>query len=148
MVSEITAAYESLKAATNIARGLKNLETKTEVNQAVIDLQEQLLETQQLLLSLQEEAQNMRDKLAELQKIDESKFEVTEIEYEGHTYSGRNAYQKKDTGVYFCPVCFSEGRLVPLQFSQEGTSIRRCGSCETKFGESDDYTHQSPDIVP
>lgn len=148
MVSEITAAYESLKAATNIARGLKNLETQTEVNQAVIDLQEQLMGTQQLLLSLQEEAQSMRDKLADLQKIDESKFEVVEIEYKGHKYSGRRAYKEKETGAYFCPICFSDGKLVPLQFSSEGTSIRKCGSCTTRFGHSDNYAPPGADFSP
>jgi len=141
MVTEIKAAYDSLKAAKEIAGGLKKLDTNTEVNQAFIDLQQQLLETQQLLLSLQEEAQEMRDKIEELEKIDESRFEVTEIEYKGKKFSGRKAYREKESGTYYCPVCFSDGNLVPLQFSKNGTNIRQCGSCSTRFGDSDDYTH-------
>lgn len=144
MVNELTAAYKSLKAAKDIAGGIQSLDTETEVNQAVIDLQEQLLETQQLLLSLQDEAQQMRDRIEELEKIDESKFEVAEIEHNGHTFSGRKAYRQKESGTYFCPVCFSDGDLVPLQFSQDGTSIRKCGSCDTRFGHSDDYSPEGP----
>jgi len=138
MITEVSAAYEGVKAAITIARGLQNLKTEAEVNQAVIEIQRHLLDTQHTVLQLQETIQSLKTKIAELEQFDTSRFELVDVVYEGHKYSGRKAPRDKTTDDYYCPTCFSQRRLTVIQFSSDGTSAYDCGSCDKSIGWAND----------
>lgn len=147
MIPEALAAYESVKAATTIARGLQSLNTQSEINLAVIDLQQKLLETQQFVLALQEKVQEMKERVTELEKIDSDQFEIADLVTRGHSYTGIKVYRHKETEVLFCPVCFGQKKLIPLQFSSGGQVHEKCGACQTFFGTSDGYNPSNVAVV-
>lgn len=139
MIAEAAAAYESIKAASTIVRGLNSLNTQAEVNQAVIDLQQHLLDTQHTVMQLQDKVQELKAQIADLERFSPEKYELVDLVYNGHRFSGRKVQVEKATGTYYCPGCFAASKLTPVQFSSEGTSAYKCKSCDTNLSYADDH---------
>ena len=139
MIAEVAAAYESLKAASTIARGMNSLNNQAEVNQAVIDIQRHLLDTQHLVMQLQDTVQELKSQIVELERFGSERFNLIDLVYQGHSYSGRKAYLETASGAFYCPGCFSNGKLTPIQFEPSGTDTHICKGCGTYLGTSDDY---------
>lgn len=143
MIVEASAAVQGIKAAVQMAKQIKDLQNAAEIGAATVALQDKLRETQEYVFDLQEKVHELQARNAELERLDESKYELTEVEFAGHLFTGRKAYKHVDTEDYYCPVCFGEGKLIPLQSSSSGEYINDCGRCDTSFGHADDY---SPEI--
>ena len=139
MIAEVAAAYESVKAATTIVRGLNSLNTKAEVNQAVIEIQGHLLDTQHTVMQMQDKVQEMKSRIAALERFSPEKFELRDLVNDGHPFSGRKVYVETATGTQFCPGCFTDSKLTPVQFGSAGTVAFQCKSCKTNLGHADDH---------
>ena len=140
MVAEVAAAYESVKAATTIVRGLNSLNTKAEVNQAVIEIQGHLLDTQHTVMQLQDRLQEMKVRIDALERFSPEKFRLEELVHDGHRYSGRRAYVEIETGIPYCPGCFPNSKLTPVQFTSSGELTSKCPHCSTYLGSADDWS--------
>ena len=141
MVPEIAVVWQSLEAAVVMAKGIRSLDNESAVQNAVIDLQQKLLDTQASVMTFNMEFQAMQDRIRQLELIDPEKFELVEPVCDGHKYSGKLVYRELTTGHYFCPVCFGDKkRLVPIQFSSDGKYAQECGSCQNQLRHSDDYS--------
>ncbi len=139
MAAEIATAFASIKAAATIARGMNSLNNRTEVNQAVIDIQQHLLDTQQTVALLQDQIEEYKGKIRELESFSPERFVLAPLVHDGHRYSGRQAYQEAATGAFFCPGCFANKTLTPVQFGSDGTWVQGCKTCSTNLGWSDDH---------
>lgn len=140
MIAEVATAYESVKAATTIVRGLSSLNTKAEVNQAVIELQGHLLDTQHNVMQLQEKLQEMKARIESLERFSPERFRLEELVHAGHRFSGRRAYVEIETGIPFCPGCFTNNKLTPVQFNSTGKLTSTCKNCGTSLGGADDWS--------
>ena len=144
MINELISAFQITKTTIVLLKDFKTLSSDAERNSAVIEIQDKVLETQQLIGDMQSMAKGMQARIDELEAVDKSKFELVEIENQGYRYSGRSAYRLKDTGMYYCPVCFGKSQLTPLQYNRGGSHICICGGCSNRLGSADesaDHNH-------
>jgi hypothetical protein len=73
MVSEVFAGLSSIKAAFDIAKGLKNIDDATRRNAAIIELQEKILSAQAAQAELIEAIGELKSRVAELEAWDAEK---------------------------------------------------------------------------
>ena len=134
MIAETASVIEGIKAATTVIRGMKSLDDRTSINEAVIELQGYLLDSQSAMFELQDYVEALRTRIRELEAVDESRFELVEPQLNGHKWTGRRAYRDKSTGVFYCPGCFGQHTLTPVQFDQGETAP--CAACGTELGSA------------
>jgi hypothetical protein len=119
MPIDFKAAYASGEAAVNIVQGILSLKSETAKNQAIIDIQRHVAETQRALIAAEQ------DNLARLKEVDALETKIGEMEnwtaqkqnYElDDTGTGGLAYRLKD-GVqppekshWICPQCYEDGK--------------------------------------
>jgi len=132
MIQETIAAVQGIKAATDILRGMKSLDDRTKVNEAIIEVQSHLLGAQGAMFELQDVVQALKTRIKSLEALDPKQFELLEPVIEGRSWNGRRAYRDKGTGTYYCPGCYSQGQLVPVQFWEN--LAKPCGLCGTGLG--------------
>jgi hypothetical protein len=124
MIAEIQAGYAGTKAALDIAKGIFALKTEVERNQAVIDIQRNVIEAQNALSAAE------REYSASLKRIDALEQEIVRLKdwsgemerYEARdVYRGAIAYVMKvgmENGQephYLCANCFINSRKSFLQ---------------------------------
>jgi len=147
VAAEIATGYSALKTAYEIAKGLKDIHDRVQLNDAIIDLQERIL-------AAQEAAASARDRLRELQETVAAyeNWATIEARYQlkdfgNHTF----AYELKsiDDEPYHlvCPSCFQERRRQILQYVSQSNNQRhyRCGSCKQTFSLGE-YRFKSPAV--
>lgn len=138
MLAEISAGFSSLRAATDIVKGLNAVVTETAVNQAKLDLQRLLLEAQQSLFASQEaqtaaakrvgeleaEIARMKDWSADMQRYELKKF-----------YPGTLVYVLKTNMAAgepihsLCKHCYDRGIKSVLQATSKSELRFRIFSC-------------------
>lgn len=124
MIAEIQAGYAGTKAALDIAKGIFALKTEVERNQAVIDIQRNVIEAQNALSTAE------REYSASLKRIDALEQEIVRLKdwsgelerYEPRdVYRGAVAYVMKhgmengEEPHYLCANCFINKRKSFLQ---------------------------------
>jgi hypothetical protein len=136
MVSEVFAGLSSLKAAFDIAKGLKDIDNAARRNSAVIELQEKILaarEAQTVLLDrigeLEKEvaafeAWNAENKHYQLQKIDRGAF----------AYVRKPDAQPAEPAHWLCTACYQNNKKSLLQYhhAHERDHIYRCSVCSAE----------------
>lgn len=139
-------ALDSIKAAITVARGMKSLDDRTKINEAVIDIQDNLLRAQSAMFEMQEATEALKAEVRSLQALRADKYELAEPEVGGRIWEGRWAYLDKESGVYYCPFCFVEGKLVPAQFY--GNLAKTCGRCSGDLGYATGTQHSTGADLP
>jgi DNA-directed RNA polymerase subunit M/transcription elongation factor TFIIS len=145
-VGEIATGYSALKAAYEMAKGLKDIHDRVTLNAAIIELQEKIL-------SAQEAATSAKDQLRELQAAVNAFEDWKRIaarydlkDYGGSTFAYElNANLDHQEPIHrACPKCFENRKRSILQFSFKDQSQRdhyKCHGCgsEFEFGVSVPY---------
>ena len=139
-IAEITAVMTSLKAATDIAKGMKDLNDSVEINTKVIDLQNEILNLQTGLLSLQENYSNLLLENNSLKNTIENtdNWKKTKEDYNLLEISeGVFVYQsnKEEIKHWLCATCFDNGSKSILQLRNKAIAghVYTCNSCESKI---------------
>ncbi|MEN6630452.1 MAG: hypothetical protein ABFC42_12500 [Sulfuricella sp.] len=124
MIAEIQAGYAGTKAALDIAKGIFALKTEVERNQAVIDIQRNVIEAQNALSTAE------REYSASLKRIEALEQEIVRLKdwsgemerYEARNVSrGAIAYVLKpgmengEQPHWLCAKCFTDRRKSFLQ---------------------------------
>lgn len=143
MVVEIAQGYSALKAAFDMAKGLKDIHDQVKLNSSVIEFQSKILEAQ-------EAVGNARERLGDLQaEIDRmNDWTATASRYRLKDFGGQSfAYElipDKANGEPLhltCPECFRTKNLSILQYDDtyHGRKRYECLACGKKvmLGASD-----------
>ncbi|WP_206516962.1 hypothetical protein, partial [Mesorhizobium sp. M1A.F.Ca.IN.022.07.1.1] len=137
-VAEIATGYGALKAAYEMAKGLKDIHDRVTLNAAIIELQEKIL-------SAQEAASSAKDQLRELQAKVEAFEDWKAIaarydlkDYGGSTFAYElNANWDHQEPIHrACPKCFENRKRSILQFDYKDSSKRdhyKCHGCGSGF---------------
>lgn len=86
-----------------------------------------------------EKIDSLMDRIEELERQDNSRFEEVELTRDGDIWTGRTTILDSQTGKYFCPGCWEAGRFVPQRFSGS-YYLRECELCGAEPGYSDGHT--------
>ena len=137
MVAEFAAAFEGLKVASTIAKGIANLKTETEINLAIIDLQQHLVQTQQFVLKAQSSIRNLEDRLAQFEtwETEKERYELKEVVLGGFVYATKEPIDSGDPPHWICPQCYQDRKKSILQtvhrMSSGGTTT--CHRCDLRL---------------
>ena len=139
-IAEITAVMTSLKAATDIAKGMKDLNDSVEINTKVIDLQNEILNLQTGLLSLQENYSNLLLENNSLKNTIENTDNWKKTK-EGYSLleisEGVFVYQsdKEELKHWLCATCFDNGKKSILQLRNKSCAghVYTCNACESQI---------------
>jgi hypothetical protein len=138
MTSEIFAGLSAIKAAFDIAKGLKDIDNATRRNAAIIELQEKLLIAQTTQSSLTERIRELEEKVTSFETWDAEKHR-----YELKRFGGGFAYvlkveaQGAEPAHQLCPNCYARGNKsflakVPSNQARMALGIGtvyRCSEC-------------------
>jgi hypothetical protein len=144
MSQEILTLIASVKAAVDIARGMKALsdevdskEKASKLYDAIIEIQSQALSLQAQYQELLESNKNLTNELMEVQKWNqvESSYELTKLSNGVFVYSYKVSNQNIEPAHYACPKCFQSKKksiLQPLRRIGNNT-VHKCPECKDSF---------------
>jgi hypothetical protein len=117
MVAEVFAGISSLKAAFDIAKGLKDIDDATRRNGAIIELQEKILSAQSAQSELIEAIAALKNRVAELEawETEGQRYELCEISDGTFAYVVKEAMQGVEPKHALCPACYQKRQKSILQ---------------------------------
>lgn len=123
MIQELTTAIASIKTSTEIAKGILSLKSDVAKNQAVIDIQNNLLGLQGIIYELNEklmakdtEIEELRIKLSRLNDWDGVTARYELKQFNGSVvYVLKQEYQTEEPIHMICPSCFGKNEKSILQ---------------------------------
>ena len=126
MIAEIQAGMGSAKAALDILKGVQSLQTEAAKNQAVIDIQRHVIETQQGLTvslkridELEAEIVHLKDWSSEKQN-----YELADTGQGSLAYHRKEGLEPPEPPHWICPQCYEDGKKSILK--HEALPIGRC----------------------
>jgi hypothetical protein len=143
MIAEAGTALTSLKTAMDMLKGVRALKSEADINEAVIDIQRLLLDTQAAALADKERQFALVDRISKLEtqlaaklrwENEKQRYQLTEFS------TGRYAFVLKDNlsggepAHKLCAKCFTDDRKSILQTANKhsgGESVY-CQHCKEK----------------
>lgn len=143
-MASISAAVTSLKTATDIAKGLMEIKTATEIQSKVIELQSVILAAQSSALaaqseqfSLLEKIRQFEAKMAEIEawKNEADRYQLTDYGGGTFAYSLKPGMERGEPSHRICAACYQKGHKSILQNSgtYSGREKVHCPRCEQSF---------------
>jgi hypothetical protein len=129
MITEVTAAFSSIKAALDIAKGAGALKTETDVNEAIVTIQRGLLEAQGASFEARREIDRLTGRISELEKElerhqrwerESSRYRLEESPFGSFTYVLKPDAANGEPIHRLCVTCFNEGRKSVLHTVTKG----------------------------
>jgi uncharacterized protein YbaR (Trm112 family) len=148
MLSEITTALASLKAASDIIKGFNSLqlevavkEKSTELFNIIISLQSNILAMQSDYSELLTSKSNIEKELLELKNSisDKSKYILVDIAPGVLAYTLRETINSLEPKHYLCQNCFdtkNQKSVLQRKYAEHKDLI--CNSCKSTYRISDD----------
>lgn len=144
MISELSAAYTSLKTTAQIAQGLLALKTDAAISSKVVELNAAILDTQSQLFSAQAKESALLGRVSELEakvarlegwEDEKQRYELRELAPGTLVYRVKPAMQGCEPPHDLCPNCYQEGVKSILQNSgiKAWCHSVTCPKCETTF---------------
>jgi cell fate (sporulation/competence/biofilm development) regulator YlbF (YheA/YmcA/DUF963 family) len=142
-LTEISAALQSIKVATDIAKGIKSLKTQVAVNEkaselldSIIDVKMNLIEFQNHYETLQQEKRELEEKIRNYDnwEIVSKQYLLKEISTGIFVYS----FASGGTDIpahYLCTNCF-EGKIksiMQLDWQDDNSTKYSCPKCKNYF---------------
>jgi hypothetical protein len=119
-LTTITAVTTLVGAIRSLVGNVKDASLKSQLQGKIVELQEHLLRTQPIMMSLQQENEELKRKLRE--KNDAEAF-VKECDIRGGAYFQRGTH---DPG--YCGGCMSKGQKVAIAQHRRHGSCPSCGA--------------------
>lgn len=141
-IVEVKAAYDGIKTAIDMARGVAALNTETDVKLAIVDILRQLLDAQQatlvdreLMTQLRAENDDLRKQLAEKDDwaVDRSRYQLTQSALGAFTYDLKHCESASEPSHRLCTTCFENGKksILHVKAKHSGGEIVSCHTCKT-----------------
>ncbi|MEZ0170772.1 hypothetical protein [Microvirga sp. TS319] len=133
MLAEITAGLSSLKAATDIVKGLNAANTLAAINEVKLDLQERIFEAREALAAAQDAQtvalQRIRDLEQEVMQLkdwesEKQRYELKPIDRGSFAYMLKPGMESGEPPHWLCANCFSRRQKSFLQFKGQDTTPR------------------------
>jgi hypothetical protein len=138
MVGEALAGLSAIKAAFDIAKGLKDINDATIRNAAIIELQEKILTAQQTQSALVNTVGNLEAEVRDLKnwEADRKRYELTDIRPGVVALSIKESMRNGEPFHRICADCASRGKKAYLQQHVRGPYYDeyQCGGCGFKVG--------------
>lgn len=136
VAAEVYAGLSALKAAFDIAKGLKDIDDATRRNGAVIELQEKMLAAQAAQAELLDSVRALEAEVARLKAWDAEKerYELKPIGPGTVAYILKPEARGAETPHWLCPNCYAKGQKAFLQSTNKTERTRLlvgCNSCGT-----------------
>lgn len=133
MLTEISAALGSLKATSDIIKGLNASFTEAKLNEVKLELQRALIDATQALASaqaneataaarirdLEQEIVNLKDWSAEKQR-----YQLHDVGRGAFAYVPKLGMEDGEPAHWLCTSCFNHGRKSLMQFKGNGVGNR------------------------
>ena len=119
MIAEIHAGYTSAKAAVEIVKGIQALKSETAINQAVIDIQRLLLETQTSIMSANDlysaslkRVEGLEAEIARLKdwSIEKQDYVLADTGQGSLAYKYLEGVESGYPPHWICPQCCEDGK--------------------------------------
>ncbi len=148
MIAEISGAVAGIKSAMDIAGGMLSLNSKTEIQQAIIDIQRALLDAQS---SLQADKQIIHELVNEINSLkyiirgaDEwketaNRYRLAESSFGAFYYDLLKEHCQDEPYHRLCVDCFGERKKGFLQttLKHSGGEKVKCSKCNAEFKLAD-----------
>jgi hypothetical protein len=140
MMAELTAAFTSLKAASELAQALMGLHDTAAINAKSFELQREILSAQSSALAAQVAQSALLNRVGELEKelaelkawdAEKEKYELTELGRGTFAYASKRQTGAPEPKHSLCPNCYQDGRKSILQREKEigFNELLRCLRC-------------------
>jgi hypothetical protein len=125
MLAEISAGLSSLKAATDILKGLNAASTQAAINEVKIGLQEKIFDAREALSAAQEAQAACLKKVRELEaqivqlkdwEGEKQRYHLQAIDSGVVAYMPKPGMENGEPPHWLCANCFSRGQKSYLQF--------------------------------
>lgn len=141
-ITSISAALNSLKAATDIVQGIAKLKSLTDIHTKVIELQNQILAAQSNALSAQaehfvhlEKIDTLQKELARLKMWEQERtnYVLKEVSPGNFAYVLKDDTKTREPQHWLCCQCFNEGYKSIIQFAghKEFHKVFVCNRCKS-----------------
>lgn len=143
MIAEIAAGLSSLKAATDIAKGLNAANTQASINEVKLALHEKIFEAREALTSAQESQTAALERIRELEKevaqlkawsTEKERYELMDLYRGFFAYVPKIGEERGEPAHALCATCYERGVKSYLQTNGSGNVHMRaweCPSCKT-----------------
>jgi hypothetical protein len=152
---EIKAAYDSAKAALQIAQGINSLNSETEKNAAIIDVQRNVVDAQRGLSSALETIDQLEREIARLKEWakEKERYELRAIGDRAVAYAEKASIENPTTPHWLCQPCFDKSEKSAMQFQNVVSPIGglgmfgvwRCNRCHADVLTPRHATPANPD---
>lgn len=118
-MASVTAAYGSLKALTQIAKGLISLKSLAEVQSVAIELNEKIIAAHQDLISVNEQQAAMIKRIGELEgqiaamkdwDTEKQRYKLASPASGAVVYALKRAMSNGEPPHYLCANCYKQGK--------------------------------------
>lgn len=111
-IVEIKAAYDSAKAAFQIADGISSLKTEAAVNAAIIDLQRHTVDAQRGLSASLEKIDELEKEIMRLKdwSADKQRYELKDTGQGSLAYHLKEGVEPSEPAHWICPQCYEDGK--------------------------------------
>src|SRR6266446_1373235 len=138
MVAEIYAGLGAVKAAFDIAKGLKDINDGTIRNTAIIELQEKILSAQIAQSALVDRIRELEKEVADFETWDaeKEKYELKAVPRDGFAYMLKREARGSEPPHWLCTQCFQARKRsimqrLPSHATRDNTF--KCPACPTSF---------------
>ena len=141
-ITSISAAINSLKAATDIAQGIIKLKSLSDVQTKVIELQNQILTAQSNALNALAEHSALLERIEALQKElarlkaweqERTNYALKEVAPGNFAYVLKEGTKPEEPQYWLCCQCFDEGYKSIVQFTGHESfhKVFLCNRCKS-----------------
>jgi len=151
MLAEISAGLSSLKAATDIVKGLNAAATQAAVNDVKLTLQDHIFEAREALSAAQDaqaaSLQRIRDLEQEIVRLkdwerEKQRYSLKAVAIGAFAYTPKPGMENGEPPHWLCANCFNQRQKSFLQFKGQDrtasggrgeTSTYACDACKASF---------------
>jgi len=138
MVAEIYAGLSGVKAAFDIAKGLKDIHDATLRNAAVIELQEKILTAQQEKAALIQHISDLEKQMADFEawNAEKERYELKTIGSSAFAYMLKPATRSGEPPHFVCTNCYGRRGISIIQHGSPRPDARAgfyCPSCHNEI---------------
>lgn len=125
MLAEISAGFSSLKAASDIIKGLNAANTQAAINEVKISLQERIFEAHAALSAAQTAQATTLQRISELEQEimqlkdwerEKQRYQLNAIDRGAFAYVPKPGMDSSEPPHWLCANCFNRGQKSFLQF--------------------------------
>jgi hypothetical protein len=112
MVAEVFMGINALKSAFDLAKGIKDIDDRTRLNDVVIELQEKILSAQQSQSALVETVGNLEKEVTDLKAwdADKARYKLHDVGDGLMTYALKEGMENGEPPHYICANCYAKNQ--------------------------------------